>query len=310
MLYREPISRREWLARGAHAVAGLAAAAALKSTSLAADAPIGKPAALMRFGFTTYEWGKPWDIPTLIANCAKAGALGAELRTSAGYAHGVETTIAADRRREVRKQFADSTVTLVGLASGERFDSPDAGELKSAIEGAKRHLQLSHDLGASGVRVFPNDYHKDVPRERTIEQIARALNVVGAAAADLNQQVRLEAHGSAGDLASMRSIMEQVTQRSVRVKLNSDRRDAAGQGFEHQFSLVKEFLGDTLHAHDFKDEKFPYQLQTDLLVKMGWAGWVLLESSEKVADRVAALQEQREIFERMRAKAVAAKAAG
>jgi len=32
---------------------------------------------------------------------------------------------------------------------------------------------------------------------------------------------------------------------------------------------------------------------------MGWNGWVLMESSEQVPDRVQALREQRELWEAM-----------
>jgi hypothetical protein len=300
----EATSRREFLGRGAQVAGGLLAAAALGPDASAATAPKAESSAKMRFGLTTYQWGKDWDLPTLIANCTQAGAPGVELRSSASYAHGVELDISAERRREVKQRFQDSTVTLVGMASGERFDDPDPAKLQAAIENAKGYVKLSRDVGGSGVRVFPNSFHKEAPREQTIAQIARALNVVGAYAADYGQQVRLEAHGSAGELPTIRAIMDQVHQPSVRVKLNSDERDKQGRGFEYNFNLVKDFLGSTLHVHDFKDPQFPNQLQIDLLVKMGWGGWVLLESSAKVPDRVQALREQRELWEQMVANAL------
>jgi sugar phosphate isomerase/epimerase len=278
---------------------GVSAAAALGSVGSPGAESASKRAVKMQFGFTTYTWGKDWDIPTLIANCRKAKVFGVELRTSASYAHGVELELSEPKREEVKKQFKDSPVTLVGLAGSERFDWPEEARLKAAIESTKGFLKLSRDVGASGVRVFPNQFHPTVPRETTIRQIADALNTVGAVAADLGQEVRLEAHGGAGDLPTIRSIMDGVTQRSVRVKLNSDARDTAGEGFKHNFDLVKDFLGHTLHAHGFKDTNFPYQLQTDLLVAMNWDGWVLLEASAKVEDRVEALIEQRQIFDRM-----------
>jgi hypothetical protein len=93
--------------------------------------------------------------------------------------------------------------------------------------------------------------------------------------------------------------MDQVTQRSVRVKLNSDARDTKGQGFEANFNLVKDFLGHTIHLHELNDSKFPYQLQVDLLKKINWEGWCLLEASASVPDRVQALIEQRKIWEGM-----------
>ena len=301
---RKELSRRRFLERGFCVAAGTVAAAALPSCNVAG--PGAKQRAKTRFGFTTYQWGQDWDVPTLIANCRKAEVFGVELRTSQSYAHRVELDLNAEQRREAKKRFADSPVTLVGLATSERFDSPNRAELEKAIENSKAYVKLSNDVGSSGVRVFPNGFQKDVPHEKTIEQIGKALNIVGAFAADYGQQVRLEAHGPAGELSTIKAIMAHVTQPSVRVKLNSDQRDTAGEGFEHNFSLVKDLLGDTLHLHNLKETGFPYQLQMNLLVKMGWGGWQLLEVSDNVPDRVQALIEQRQIWDRMLANSLSA----
>ena len=301
---RKDFSRREFLSCGIHVTAGAVATAALTSCNFLGTGPGGKRIAKTRFGWTTYQWGKDWDIPTLIANCCKAQVFGVELRTSQSYAHGVELELSAQQRGEVKKRFEDSPLTLVGLATSERYDSPDAEKLKAAIENTKSYIKLSRDTGSSGVRVFPNSFHDGVPREKTIEQIGNSLNVVGAFAANYGQQVRLEAHGNAGELPTIRAIMDRVDQPSVRVKLNSDKRDTRGNGFEHNFNLVKDLLGYTLHLHNLKDTGFPYQLQMDLLVKMGWTGWQLLEISDKVPDRVLALIEQRQIWDGLLAKSL------
>ncbi len=294
---RKALSRRRFLARSIGVAAGACAGVTLTSCRYTVNTSASKPNALTRFGFTTYQWGEDWDIPTLIANCCEARAFGVELRTSQSYAHGVELELDAQQRREARKQFEDSPVTLVGIATGERYDSPDATELEAAIENTKGYIKLSMDVGSSGVRVFPNSFHDGVPKEQTIEQISNSMNILGAFAADYGQQVRLEAHGNAGELPILRAIMDRVDQPSVRLKLNSSTRDTAGNGFEHNFGLVKDLLADTLHLHNLKDAEFPYQLQMDLLVKMGWKGWQLLEVSNKVPDRVQALIEQRRIWD-------------
>ena len=300
-----PSSRRTFLAQTAAAALGGALFSSLGSLP-AAGAPAAKarPKANLRFGFTSYQWGKDWDIPTMIANCTKARVYGVELRTSDNYAHKLELTSPAAQRAEAKKRFADSPVKLVGIASAERFDWPDATKLNAAIAAAKAHLQLSHDVGASGVRVFPNQFQKDVPKEKTLAQIARAVDEVGAAAEGLGQEVRLEAHGPVGELPNLRIIMDQVKSRAVRIKLNSDARDTQGEGFAKNFAQVRPFLGHTAHIHNLTDPKFPYQLQVDLLVQCGWDGWALLEVTDKVPDRVAALAEQRGLWEQMVARAM------
>jgi hypothetical protein len=301
---KKDFSRRDFFNRGLCVTTGAVAAVALTSCEYLKIINNEKAAAQTRFGFTTYQWGQDWDVPTLIANCTKAGAFGVELRTSLSYAHGVELKLNAQQRSEVRKRFEDSPVELVGIATSERYDSPDKEQLDMAIENTRAYIKLSRDVGGSGVRVFPNSFHDGVPREQTIEQIAKALNIIGAFAAGYGQRIRLETHGSAGELPTIRSIMEKVDQPSVRVKLNSDVRDTRGEGFEHNFNLVKDFLGETLHLHNLKDTEFPYQLQMDLLVRAGWNGWQLMEASDKVPDRVQALIEQRWIWDQMLAKAL------
>ena len=50
----------------------------------------------IKFGLVTYQWGKDWDLPTLISNCEKTGYHGVELRTN--YAHDIETNLSVLQR--------------------------------------------------------------------------------------------------------------------------------------------------------------------------------------------------------------------
>jgi len=176
---RRDFSRRNFLAQGVRVAMGALATTTLTSCSSLGTADATKRSTRTRFGFTTYQWGKDWDIPTLIDNCSRAQAFGVELRTSQSYAHGVELELSAQQRGEVKKRFEDSPLTLVGLATSERYDSPDAEKLEAAIENTKSYIKLSRDIGGSGIRVFPNSFHNNVPREKTIEQIGNSLNIVG-----------------------------------------------------------------------------------------------------------------------------------
>ena len=118
----------------------------------------------MKFGLVTYLWAKDWDLPELIANCEKTRVLGVELRTM--HAHGVELDLDAPRRRDVKKRFDDSAVTLVGLGTNFAFHHTDPAKLRSDIDGAKEYIRLSHDVGGSGVKVKPNNLPEGVQREK------------------------------------------------------------------------------------------------------------------------------------------------
>jgi sugar phosphate isomerase/epimerase len=291
------INRREFVQFG---MLGLAAGVGGLSHSrgFAADEPSGEP---MRFGLVTYLWGRDWDLPTLIANCAETGVLGVELRTT--HAHGVESNLNAQQRREVRSRFADSPVVCVGLGSNERFDDPDPAVVRKAIDASKEFIVLSHDIGSSGVKVKPDRFHDGVPREKTIEQIGKALNELGEFAEGYGQQVRLEVHGQCAELPTIKAILEVADHRNVYVCWNSNATDLAGEGLEHNFKLVRDRFGDTLHVHQLDDPKYPFADLFKLLVNSEYTGWALLEASGDPPDRVAALKRQRELFEELVATA-------
>ena len=277
-------------------------AAALTAGPMAGAAyAADKPGSKMQMGLVTYLWGQDWDLPTLIANCEKAGYLGVETRTQ--HAHGVEPSLSAAERKEVKKRFADSPVELLGPGTNQQYDDPEPEKLEASIEGTKAFIKLSHDCGGSGVKVKPNSFHKNVDRDVTIEQIGKSLNVVGAFAADYGQEIRLEVHGSCAELPTIKKIMDYVDQKSVGVCWNSNKQDLQGEGLEHNFNLVKDRFGSTVHVREFNESDYPYPKLMELFVAMDYAGWILLEARTKPADRVAAMIEQREAFEKLVAKA-------
>src|SRR5687768_8556152 len=108
----------------------------------------------MKLGTVTYNLGKDWDIPTLIKNCVAAGFEGVEARTT--HRHGVELSLNPQQRAEVKRLFADSPVKLYGLGSIYDYHTADQAKLKRDIAETKRYLELSRDVGSTGVKVRPN----------------------------------------------------------------------------------------------------------------------------------------------------------
>ncbi len=251
----------------------------------------------MRFGLVTYLWGEKWDLPTLIHNCEKSGVLGVELRTTHG--HGVERSLSNLERGDVKKRLADSPVTLVGIGSNENYDNPDSAVLAKAIDATKEFIKLSHDVGGSGVKVKPNSFHDGVPREKTIEQIGKALNSLGEYGYGFGQEIRLEVHGQCSELPIIKQIMDIADHPNVAVCWNSNDQDLLGDGLAHNFNLVKDWFGATAHVRELNIGEYPYADLMRLFVDMDYEGWVLLEARTKPEDPIAALIEQRELFEKM-----------
>jgi len=109
----------------------------------------------MKLGLVTYQWAKDWDLPTLIANCTKTGYLGVELRTE--HKHGVEIALSPIQREEVKKRFADSPVKCLGYGSNFEYHSTDPITLKKNIDQTKEYIKLCKDIGATGIKVKPNN---------------------------------------------------------------------------------------------------------------------------------------------------------
>lgn len=231
----------------------------------------------MKLGMVTYLWGAKWDLPTLIKNCEATGFAGVELRST--HQHGVEVSLSAAERKDVRKRFADSPVACVGLGSACEYHSADHGVLQQNIELTKKFLQLSADVGASGVKVRPNRFVKGVPQQKTIEQIGKALNECGKTAAGLKQQIRVEVHGrGTKSPAVMRKIMDVADHPSVTVCWNSNPGETINGSIEKNFNLLKHRIGDVVHIHDLYDPRYPYRELFTLLRQSGFKGYCLSES--------------------------------
>jgi len=284
------LSRRDFICQAATAGAGVAVSGSLSSFYPAAGN--------MKFGLVTYQWGRDWDLPTLIANCEKTGLLGVELRTQ--HAHKVESNLTKQQRLEVKKRFADSPVTCIGYGSNFEYHSPDPAEVRKNIEQTKIYTQLCKDIGASGIKIKPNDLPASVPREKTIAQIAASFNEVGKFARDLGQLVRVEVHGHlTQEIPNMKAIFEQVTEPNVKMCWNCNPEDLLPPGLEANFNSVKKWFGDTVHVRELNIGDYPYQQLMDLFSNMHYKGWILLEARTEPSDRISAMKEQLDVFKKM-----------
>ena len=286
------LSRRLFIRKSVTAGIGLTAFGSLSAFSK-------PPYPDMKLGLVTYQWGKDWDLPTLIANCATAGLLGVELRTQ--HAHGVETTLSASERAGVKKRFADSPVTCVGYGSNFEYHNPDPKILRENIAQTKEYIKLCSDIGATGIKVKPNNLPATVPVEKTIAQIAASLNEVGKFAQDYGQLVRVEVHGPlTQQLPNMKAIFEQVTEPNVKICWNSNDTDLLAPGLEGNFNMVKKWIGDTVHVRGFTISDYPYQQLFGLLAGVKFKGWAFVEATTQPEDKIAAMKEQLVLFNKIK----------
>lgn len=251
----------------------------------------------MHFGLVTYLWGKDMELEQLISNCEASGLLGVELRTE--HKHGVEPSLTKTERVEVRKRFSDSRVELVGYGSNCEYHAADPSKVKANIEQTKEFIRLMHDCGGTGVKVKPNGFDKGLSREKTIEQIGTSLNEVAAYGEGFGQKIRVEVHGrGTSNLKVIRDIFEVADHPNVYVCWNCNDEDLADGGLKENFDMVRERFGDTIHIREMNVGEYPYADLMNLLVESKYEGWILLEARTKPEDKVQAMIEQRELFEK------------
>lgn len=233
----------------------------------------GKPG--MKLGLVTYQLAQDWDIETIIKHCEAARFDGVELRTE--HAHKVELNLTPEQRAAVKARFAGSKVELMGLGSTYDYHTPDAAKLRRDIAATKEYILLARDVGAGGIKVRPNGLPKEVPKEKTLEQIGRALREVGEFGADHGVCIRLEVHGAGTSLLpNIKTILDVAGHKNVGACWNSNPSDLNGEGFDTNFDLVKERII-AVHMRDLFLEDYPFRRLLTRLNEIRFTGFCLAE---------------------------------
>jgi sugar phosphate isomerase/epimerase len=267
---------------------------------LATDRPLAAETATsfaksskLRLGLVTYNLAKDWDIATIIKNCEQAKFEGVELRTT--HAHGVEVSLSKDQRAEVKKRFRDSKVEVMGLGSAFDYHTPDPARLRKDIEATKAYIVLAQDVGATGVKVRPNAFPKEVPKEKTLEQIGKSLREIGEFGANHGQVIRLEIHGTETCLLpNIRKMLDLADHPNVGACWNSNADDLKGDGFDANFDLVKHKIV-AAHMRDLFIEDYPWRRLLTRLNETGFTGFCLAEIPES-PDPVRVMRYYRALF--------------
>ena len=254
---------------------GVAAAAQDAAVAGARESGQAPP---FRLGIVTYMVAADWDVPTILKVCKGVGITDVELRTT--HKHGVEPSLDKAQRQDVRKRFADAGVTPWGLGTTCEFHSPDPAVVKKQIDTCRQFVDLARDIGAKGVKVRPNGLPKEVPQEKTLEQIGKSLVPCGQAAADAGVEIWVEVHGGGTSKpANMKAIMEHCGHKAVGVCWNSNPEDVTGGSVAPAFAMLKPWLLSCHINHLYNDTagKYPYRELFRLLREAGYTRPTLCE---------------------------------
>lgn len=268
---KDPATRRRFLTTSVLTGAAVALGGQ-PSRSMAAEDRQGGRRPPLRLGLMTYRLGEKWDLDTIIKNLKETRWEHAELRTT--HAHGVEVSLSKSERRDVRKKFEDAGLKL-SLASAFSYHWEDPARVRKNIEGTKEYTLLAEDIGALGIRVFPNAIlvDKGIPEEKTLEQIAKAAAEAATFAADHGVEIRLANHGRGTNrVTRIRKIFDYADCKHLYMNWNCDGSDVEDPGFEANFRSVKDRIRN-IHLHDLTNEKYPYRKLFHLLREAEYPGF-------------------------------------
>ncbi len=247
------LSRRDFMA----GTAALSAGGMLTAAQQTPPAQPAQPAAArFRLGIVTYNIAAQWDLTALLRICRGVGLSPVELRTT--HRHGVEPTLTAAERRDVRRRFQDANVEIWGCGTVCEFHSPDAQVVRRHIDSCRQFCELVRDLGGRGVKVRPNDLPAGVPTERTLAQIGRSLNECGRIANDCGVEIWVEVHGrGTAHPPHMRTIMEAADHPRVGVTWNSNPTDVVNGSVAEYFRLLRPWIK-SCHINELHNG-YPYR---------------------------------------------------
>ncbi len=268
------LTRRDLVRMGVASAAAVALGSRRVAGRTLAGGLSGAGSGQLHLGLVTYNVAKAWDIDTILRLLEETGFEGVEFRST--HAHGVEPTLSAVERAAVRKKCAERGMKQVSLGTACEFHSPDSAIVRKNIEECRAFVLLARDLGARGIKVRPNGLPKEVPEEKTIEQIGRALTECGAFAQDHGVEIWVEVHGQGTKKpANMRRIMDACGHPAVGITWNSNDSDVADGSVSAAFALLQPFIR-CCHITDLWSD-YPYRELFSLLVGSGYDRFNLCE---------------------------------
>ena len=231
----------------------------------------------MQLGAVTYNVLKDLDVETIIKTLEAAGFTAVELRTE--HKHGVEPSLGPEERQKVKARFAASKVRLVSLGSTCEFHSPQAEERQRQVGIGKQFVDLAHDVGAYGVKVRPNGFPKELPREKTVENIAAGLRELGDYGKGRGVEIWMEVHGrDTQEPTAAAAIMKATNHPNVGACWNSNEPDVVNGSVRQNFDLLRPWIK-SCHINELVSG-YPYRELFSLMRKTKYDRWTLMECQE------------------------------
>ena len=256
------------------------AAALLVPWQAAPKLPLG----FSTLGCPTWPWSRILDF------AAEQQFASIELR---GILENMDLTkvpeFAPERIGDAKRQLAAHGLSVSCLGASAHMHEMDPVKHAAQLDEARRFIDLAQALGAPYVRVFGNEYVKDVPRADMLAHIAGALRELGSYARAKGVTVIIESHGDFIDSSSLLEILQKAD--SPNVALLWDAHHTFVSGKEQPEDTVRQLGRYIRHTH-LKDSvpagndrryvltgtgDVPVKRQIAALAKIGYRGFFSFE---------------------------------
>ena len=166
-------------------------------------------------GFSTL--GCPtWPWPKILDFAAEQEFAAIELR---GILTNMDLTkvpeLAPEHIAEAKRQLQAHGLTVSCLGASANMHDMDPTKHAAQLAEARAFIDLARALGAPYVRVFGNEYVKDVPRDQMLAHIAGALRSLGDYARPKGVTVVIESHGDFIDSPSLLELLQRADSPNV-----------------------------------------------------------------------------------------------
>lgn len=197
--------------------------------------------------------------------------------------------LAPERIADAKRQLAAHGLAVSCLGASAQMHDIDPAKHAAQLDEARRFIDLAHALGAPYVRVFGNEYVKDVPRDTMLAHIGGALHDLGDYAKSKSVTVIIESHGDFTDSPALLEILQRAD--SPNVALLWDAHHTFVSGKEEPEDTVAKLGRYIRHTHlkdsvpSGNDRRYvltgtgdvPVKRQIAALAKIGYRGFYSFE---------------------------------
>lgn len=201
----------------------------------------------MRYAFMSFSCPQ-LSLTESLALARRLGYDGFEPRVAGGHQHGIELSLDAEGRRNVRRQSEAHGVALACLSSGCHYADP--ANLAENVTQTLALIDLAADVGAPCLRVFGGKIGAELDRVGATAQVVEALQRVAPRARQRGVTLCMETHDDWCHADDLARVMQGVNDPVLGVTWDMMHPvRTGGQTMEHAFRTLKPWIRH-VHIHD------------------------------------------------------------